>query len=126
MSGHFGARVDIVRILWYQVYVLENETVEIVDLGGFGVADVEEFGTIELAHRALLDYEYPIVQVLRLQERMYIIHENGKLSLPVAVGQYNGHVEKRMAIEGLPLAARQYTESTCHRHWILLGMLLRI
>jgi len=64
MPGHFGARVDIVRILRYQVYVLENETVEIIDLGGFGIANVEEFGTIELAHWTLLDYEYPIVQVL--------------------------------------------------------------
>lgn len=66
MPGHFGARIDIVRVLRYQVYVLENETVEIVDLGGFGIADVEELGAIELAHRALLDYKYPIVQVLRL------------------------------------------------------------
>lgn len=106
MPGHFGARVDIVGILRYQIYVLENETVEIVDLGGLGVADVEELGAIELAHRALLDHEYPIVQVLRLQKRVYVIHENGKLTVPVAIGQYNGDVEKGMAIERLPLTAR--------------------
>lgn len=64
MPRHFRARVDIVGVLRYQVYVLENEAVEIVDLGGFGVADVEQLGAIELAHRALLDYEYPIVQIL--------------------------------------------------------------
>lgn len=126
MPGHFGARVDIVGILRYQVDVLENEAVEIVDLGSLGVADVEELGAIELAHRALLDHEYPIVQVLRLQKRVYVIHENGKLAVPVAIGQYNGHVEKGMAIEGLPLAARQDAESTCHRHRILPRMLLRV
>lgn len=106
MPGHFGACIDIVGVLRYQVYILENEAVKIVDLGGLGVANVEELGAIELAHRALLDHEYPIVQVLRLQERVYVIHEDGKLTLPVAVGQYNGHVEERMAIERLPLAAR--------------------
>lgn len=103
MPGHFSARVDVVRILWYQVYILENETMEIIDLSGFGVADIEELGTIEFAHRTLLDDEYPIIQILCLQERVYVIHENGKLTLPVAVGQYNGHVEKRMAIKRLPL-----------------------
>lgn len=106
MPGHFCARVDIVGILRYQVYVLENETVEIVDFSGLSVADVEELGSIELAHRALLDHEYSVVQILSLQERMYVIHEYGKLSLPIAVGQNNGHVEERMAIERLPLTAR--------------------
>lgn len=104
MSGHFGARVDIVGILRYQVYVLENETVEIIDLGGFSIADIEELGAIKLTHRALLDYKYPIVQILRLQKRMYIIHKYGKLTVPVAVRQYNRYVEQRMATERLPLA----------------------
>lgn len=105
MPWHFGARVDVVGILRYQIYVLENETVEIVDLGGLGVADVEKLGTIELAHRALLDDKYPIIQVLCLQERMNVVHEDGKLTLPIAVRQYNGHVEEWMAIKRFPLAA---------------------
>lgn len=61
MPGHFGTCVDIVRILRYQIYILEDEAVKVVDLGGLRVANVEQFGTIELAHRALLDHEYPIV-----------------------------------------------------------------
>lgn len=126
MPGHFSTRVDVVRILWYQVYILENETVEIIDLSGLGVADVEELGAIELAHRTLLDDKYPIIQILCLQERMYVIHKNGKLTLPIAVGQYNGHVEEWMAIKRFPLATWEDTESTCHRHGIFLGMLLRI
>lgn len=106
MSGHLGARIDIVGILRYQVHVLENETMKVVDLGGLGVADVEELGAIKFTHRTLLDDEYPIVQVLRLQERMYVIHEDGKLALPVAVRQYDGNVEERVTVERLPLATR--------------------
>jgi len=106
VSGHLGARVDIVGVLRYQVHVLENETVKVIDLGGLGVADVEELGAVELAHRTLLDDEYPIVQVLRLQERVNVIHEDGQLTLPVAVRQYDGNVEERVAVEGLPLATR--------------------
>lgn len=105
MPGHLGARVDIVGILRYQVYVLEDETVKVIDLGGLGIADVEEFGAIEFLRRTLLDDKYPIVEVLHLQKRMYVIHKNGKLTLPVAIGQYDGHVEERMAVERLPLTA---------------------
>lgn len=106
MSGHFGARVNIVGILRYQIYVLEDETVKVIDFGRLRVADVEELRAIKLAHRALLDDEYPIVQILRLQEGMYIIHEHGELTLPVAIGQYYGNIEERMTVEGFPLAAR--------------------
>lgn len=106
MSGHFSARIDIVEILRYQIYVLENETMKVIDFGGLRVTDVEELGAIKLAHRALLDDEYPIVQILRLQKRMYIIHENSKLTLPVAVWQYDGNVEERVTVERLPLATR--------------------
>lgn len=106
MPGRLGARVNIVRILRYQVDVLEDEAMEVVDLGSLRVTDVEELGAIELAHRALLDDEYPIVEILRLQERVYVVHENGELTLPVAVRQYDGDVEERMAAEGPPLAAR--------------------
>lgn len=106
MSGHFGAGVDIVRVLRYQIYVLEDETVKVIDLGGLCVTDVEELGAIELAHRALLDNEYPIIQVLHLQKWMYVIHEDGQLTLPIAVGQYDGNVEERVTVEGLPLASR--------------------
>lgn len=106
MPGHLGARVDIVGILRYQVYILEDETMKVVDLRGLSVADVEEFCAIEFPHRALLNDEYPIFKILRLQKWMYVIHKNGKLTLPIAIGQYDGYVEERMAIEGLPLAAR--------------------
>lgn len=126
MPGHFSARVNIVGILRYQVYILEDEAMEIIDLGGLRIADVEELGTIKLAHRTLLNDEYSVVQVLRLQKRVYVIHEDGELILPVAIRQYDGHVEERMAIERFPLAAWQDTESSRHRHWILPGMLLRV
>jgi len=105
MSRHFSACVDVIRILWYQVNILENKTVEIIDLGGLGVTNIEKLSTIELAHWTLLDYKYPIIQILRLQEGMYIIHKNGKLTLSVAIGQYNSHIEEGMAIKWLPLAA---------------------
>lgn len=106
MSRHFSARIDIVEILRYQVYVLENETVKVINFGSLRVADVKELGAIKLAHRALLDDKYPIVQILRLQKRVYIIHENNKLTLPIAVWQYDGNVEERMTVERLPLATR--------------------
>lgn len=57
---------------------------------------------------------------------MYVIHEDRKLAMPVTVWQYDGHVEERMAVEGLPLAARQYAESPCHRYRVLSWMIFRI
>jgi len=126
MSGHLGARINIVRILWYQVYVLEDKAVEVVDLGSFCVANVEQLGTIELAHRALFDHEYPIIEILRLQKWMYVIHEDSKLTLSITVWQYDGHIEQRMAIEGFPLATGQDAEPPRHCHWLLSGMLFRV
>lgn len=126
MSGQFSTCIDIVGILWYQIYILEDEAVKVIDLGSFGIANIEEFGAIEFTHWALLNDEYPIVKILCLQKRVYIVHEDSELALSVTIWQYDSHIEERMTIERLPLATRQDTETTRHRYWILLGMLLRI
>lgn len=93
MPRHFGACINIVGILRYEIDVLENETVKIVDLGSLCVTDVEQLSTIELPNGTLLDNKYPVIEILSLKERMNVVHEYCQLRLTIAIRQDNGNVE---------------------------------
>lgn len=93
MPGHFGACINIIRILRYEINVLKYETVKIIDFRCLCVTHVEQLGSIELPDGALLYDEYPVIEILSLQERMNVVHEYCQLRLTIAIRQDYGNVE---------------------------------
>ncbi|CAA9994103.1 unnamed protein product [Nesidiocoris tenuis] len=115
VADQFRTGVNVPPVLRYQVDVVENiagrrlcELPAAFQFFDLLETDVEQFGPIEGPARHLFDYDDPVVEILRREERVHVGEEIVQVVGPVAVADDDGDPVERHAIFGPPSPARPH------------------